>query len=487
MNPHSRCAAAAISAAILFAAPAWAQYMYLDTNGDGVHTDSDVISPTGTTTVDVWLRTDADRDGTPVSCADGIHPIDVMSYVVNLQAIDGTVVWNTFENNPPNSLPFQPGSNSTELYSGLCLIARTGPGTLRLGRVALSVASGTPSIFIVMQSVPGRSERTAFGSFCPTPDGDNTFVLGEEWFDTDGARYGGWTNPPSLAQPARMTVLEKSTADQPVNASDPDGGSVTVTSAGPSYMSLLRQGSGASTEWTVHLAPGYTDSGTTFGRLVATDGVGKDFRSFPIHVVNVNRAPSLSLPSTPCLETGQTASFLVRATDPDNDGLTFTEENVPSWVTFDPPWQGWLMLHATPPPGPAPPAAVMPITVSDGTAIATDTLTIPVLELGGCSGRAPLVARVAPNPMVTDGTLLFWTSKPGPLRVTLHDVTGRLVRTLMDEPNAPAANHRVPIRLGWFFDSKRLSSGVYFYRIEGADGVAKGRLVVLRRSYFREF
>ena len=101
--------------------------------------------------------------------------------------------------------------------------------------------------------------------------------------------------------------------------------------------------------------------------------------------------------------------------------------------------------------------------------------------LSGLSG-APLVARAAPNPMRTDGAILFWTSKPGPLRVTLHDAKGRILRTLRDERNAPAANYRIPVPIGSRYDPARLSSGIYFYRVEGADGVATGRLVVLRRA-----
>ena len=43
---------------VMGAPAATAQYMYLDTNGDGVHTAADVLQPNGTpTTVDVWLRT----------------------------------------------------------------------------------------------------------------------------------------------------------------------------------------------------------------------------------------------------------------------------------------------------------------------------------------------------------------------------------------------------------------------------------------------
>ncbi|MEK7314769.1 MAG: hypothetical protein AAB011_01185, partial [Candidatus Eisenbacteria bacterium] len=34
--------------------PTAAQYMYLDANGDGLHTDADVVPVSGTVTFDVW-------------------------------------------------------------------------------------------------------------------------------------------------------------------------------------------------------------------------------------------------------------------------------------------------------------------------------------------------------------------------------------------------------------------------------------------------
>ncbi|MGE5177141.1 MAG: hypothetical protein ACM3JJ_12305, partial [Hyphomicrobiales bacterium] len=53
---------------IFTAGPANAQYIYLDANGDGVRDAQDRLSPDGPTTLDVWLVSDHDRDGTPVVC-----------------------------------------------------------------------------------------------------------------------------------------------------------------------------------------------------------------------------------------------------------------------------------------------------------------------------------------------------------------------------------------------------------------------------------
>src|SRR5207245_3471618 len=58
----------ALMAALFVTAPAWAQYMYLDTNGDAVHPGADVVSLVGLTHVDVWLDTNHDRDGSLQTC-----------------------------------------------------------------------------------------------------------------------------------------------------------------------------------------------------------------------------------------------------------------------------------------------------------------------------------------------------------------------------------------------------------------------------------
>lgn len=83
-------------------------------------------------------------------------------------------------------------------------------------------------------------------------------------------------------------------------------------------------------------------------------------------------------------------------------------------------------------------------------------------------------AEVFPNPLNPSSTLSFVTTRPGPVRIALYVATGRLVCILHDEKAAPAGDHE--IRIG----AAGLSSGLYFYRIESADGVTSGRLVILK-------
>ncbi len=101
--------------------PALAQYLYLDTNGDGVYSEADTINPSGPTSMDVWIRTDANRDGSIVSCTAPGESLTIFSYEFILHAIDGSVNWGTYVNNHPTQTScFTVATDSTDFYSGFC-------------------------------------------------------------------------------------------------------------------------------------------------------------------------------------------------------------------------------------------------------------------------------------------------------------------------------------------------------------------------------
>jgi hypothetical protein len=101
----------------------------------------------------------------------------------------------------------------------------------------------------------------------------------------------------------------------------------------------------------------------------------------------------------------------------------------------------------------------------------------PAQADGPRSGVA-LSASVSPNPLHREGTLSFRTTKLGFARVRVYGPTGRLVRTLIDEPNLSPGSHAV--RLEGLRTGEELPSGVYFYRIEASEGTASGRFAVVR-------
>jgi hypothetical protein len=94
-------------------------------------------------------------------------------------------------------------------------------------------------------------------------------------------------------------------------------------------------------------------------------------------------------------------------------------------------------------------------------------------------GMPPLVATVAPVPLRTSATITFVTSRPGPLTVGLFDLAGRCVRTVLDEPNAPAGLHIATVN-GGDRRGRTLPSGLYFYRIRALEGTSSGRIVIVR-------
>jgi PKD repeat protein len=107
-------------------------------------------------------------------------------------------------------------------------------------------------------------------------------------------------------------------------------------------------------------------------------------------------------------------------------------------------------------------------------ALIRGSLDVDVLSSGG-----GLLADVSPNPLNPQAKLSFVTQKAGALRVRLYDLSGRLVRTLADEASAAPGNHEMWID-GRSDNGSRLASGVYFYRIDAADGESTGRFAILK-------
>jgi len=95
------------------------------------------------------------------------------------------------------------------------------------------------------------------------------------------------------------------------------------------------------------------------------------------------------------------------------------------------------------------------------------------------SNGSTLSASLSPNPFNPASVLTFKTERSGRVSVRLYDMNGRLVRTLLDISDAAAGYHDV--RMDGHSDSgERLSSGVYFYRIETAEGSVVGRATILK-------
>jgi hypothetical protein len=102
------------------------------------------------------------------------------------------------------------------------------------------------------------------------------------------------------------------------------------------------------------------------------------------------------------------------------------------------------------------------------------SITLDIVAGGGV-----LQTVLAPNPLNPTGTLSFITRTLGPVRVSLFDLNGRLVRTLWRQDAVAPGGHEIPVDARRA-DGSTLSSGVYFYRIESSDAVETGRFTILK-------
>jgi len=90
-----------------------------------------------------------------------------------------------------------------------------------------------------------------------------------------------------------------------------------------------------------------------------------------------------------------------------------------------------------------------------------------------------LAASLAPNPMNPAGTLRFATTRVGAVQVSLFDARGRRVRRLLIERALASGAHEISVD-GRDDHGAPLGSGLYWFRIDAAEGTATGRLVLLK-------
>ncbi len=292
MNLVRRYLLTSSSLVLLCAAPASAQYMYLDTNGDGVNTPGDRIpfSEGGEfTNVDVWLDTTASRDGTAATCASSGEPLSISSYEFCLSVVGGGVDWGTITNHMPFFGSLGAQKNPQTYYNGFS------GGTLPPGRYHLatlqvawrSLGPAPPySLEIVATTPLLPGARTAFQSDCGGANGDGFLRLGTDWFDTSGLPFGSIDYYPVFSvPPLGMVVPVNGTATQAVEADDPDGAPTSLTLVtGPSYLTTETLFQGGSVIVRLRASPAPVDLGGTYAVLSASDGMLSAFETFNITV-----------------------------------------------------------------------------------------------------------------------------------------------------------------------------------------------------------
>jgi hypothetical protein len=310
-------------------------YMYMDTDGDGVFTSADRLQPNGTpTTVNVWVNTNHDKDGSLAACDTGDGDLATWnSYAVIIGATGGTVAFGTPTNQVPTfTIPSTPfGANGTELKFGQATGIPEAGGLKLMFTMTVTGASGSPALTFLPVGLLGP-DYTSFGTSCTGLDFDNTYKLGSDWFNADGAgRFvaDGHASP-GITAPASIHGNAGSMLSVTASASDPDAGQLVTLSQTNNAPFLTAQGSAgplAHPSLTLEGTPTADQTGSFTITWSATDDAtptpGTATATTAVTIsAPLARAPVVTAPGGVAGTTNTPLSVAMTAADPDGDAIT---------------------------------------------------------------------------------------------------------------------------------------------------------------------
>ena len=84
------------------------------------------------------------------------------------------------------------------------------------------------------------------------------------------------------------------------------------------------------------------------------------------------------------------------------------------------------------------------------------------------------LAQPYPNPLSSSATIPFELDEAGPVRITVYDVLGRRVATILENEKRPAGPSQVQ------FDAEKLAAGVYFVKLEANHKSVTRKIAIVR-------
>jgi hypothetical protein len=188
-------------------------------------------------------------------------------------------------------------------------------------------------------------------------------------------------------------------------ATDPDADpltySVTNLPTGATYNATTGEFS-----WT----PDYDDASTYEVTFTVSDGSLTDSETVTIEVTNTNRPPVLASIGNQTVTENQNLTFILSATDPDGDTLTYSALNLPTGSTFNPTTRvfSWTPTYAQ-----SGNYENIEFTVSDNGSpmeLAVELITITV----GNINRSPELTNPGPQQILEEELLSFNTTASDP-------------------------------------------------------------------------
>lgn len=173
-----------------------AQFLYLDSNGDGISSSEDVLSPEGVpTSINVYLDTSRNPDSSTAFCSTPSESLTMNSYEFILRATGGTITYGDYANAQPSmTISLGQGSSETDFFVGFGGGAILSPGLYHLGTLIATVQEGSPSLLPASATALEAHFGTSFGTRCPGQEGDNTYRLGIDWHGIAGCGPPGGGN-----------------------------------------------------------------------------------------------------------------------------------------------------------------------------------------------------------------------------------------------------------------------------------------------------
>lgn len=204
-------------------------------------------------------------------------------------------------------------------------------------------------------------------------------------------------NPQTVAANTPLTFT--------VSAVDPNGDPLTYSAsslpAGATFNAATRTFS-----WTPASAQG---PGSYSVQFHVTDGTGNDDLTVPISVTaGTNRAPTIAAIGDKTIMMRQPLSFVISASDPDGNPLTYSASSLPARATFNPSTHQfqWTPVLAQGP-------GTYPVTFAVNDGALTTTQTIQVTVTGG-TNRAPVISPVDDQSVERGETLTVTISATDP-------------------------------------------------------------------------
>ena len=293
------------------------------------------------------LDTEHNRDGSLAVCNSGDGDLGMWnSWAIHVLTPTGTVTYSNYVNQVPTfTIACVQGgtgflSNNTEMSACQAAGAAepTGDTVRKLFTMTVTGVSGTPSLQIVPLNTLDQNV-TSFGTTCSGNEFDNTYDLGSDWSDWNGAGPAPGGNAlPALSVLTTATGVEGQPFTITATASDTDAADVLTVSA-----------TGYPTSLTLSTTPGVSPNTATLSGTLGLDDQGdhtitwsvSDGTNPPVTtttvltVTNLDQAPVVTAPANVSGAVGTEITMTVTAVDPDAEVIAdLTASPLPVGANF---------------------------------------------------------------------------------------------------------------------------------------------------------